>query len=172
MKKVKYVIGAVGAWPALALMIPAATAANAATPEAANANAATRLAAQNAPRAAGKTVAVDQDKIPLINCAKAHQKITLSTHANLSGSIWYSGTLCIARQGAFLYKRQTGLTERVRFYSGGGALERTTWQAGNLGTGSTSFWSDPNMYAHKVCQALVANSNHNNVKYGPVCETA
>lgn len=64
------------------------------------------------------------------------------------------------------------LAERTRFYSGGGGLERTTWQAGNLGIQSVSWYSYPDMYAHKVYQALVANNNHNDVKYGPVCETA
>ncbi|HEY5360641.1 MAG TPA: hypothetical protein VIJ82_23665 [Streptosporangiaceae bacterium] len=63
-------------------------------------------------------------------------------------------------QGADLTHSQKGLTERTRFYSGGGRLEHTTWQAGHIFRGFTSWYSLPNIYAHEVCQALVANSNH------------
>jgi hypothetical protein len=156
MKKVRYAIGAAGVAPALGLMIPAANAATTVT---------------HAPKQATKTVSLAHGTIPLLTCHATHSKHALSAHANLDGTIWWSGALCVHEQQAFLYKHQTGLTERVRYYSGGGALEYTGWQAGHLGFTSTSFSSHPSIYAHEVCQALVLNTNHNTVKYGPVCET-
>jgi hypothetical protein len=159
MKKVRYAIGAVGAAPALGLLIPAA---NAAVP-----------AVQTAQGNVGKTVSVrhHDGKTPQVNCGSSQVHHTLSTRKIMVGFISYSGNICVRFQSTLLDRRQGGLTERVRYYSGGGRLERTTWQGGSfINSHETEFSSFPNMYAHEVCQALVANSNHNDVKYGPVCE--
>lgn len=155
MKKVRYLLGAVGAAPALGLLIPAA---NAAAP-----------AAQTTHGNAGKTVSVDQGRTPRANCAANETNTGQSADGWVTGLLYYSGNICVYLQAAFLHKRQTGLTERTRYYSGGGKLERTTWQAGLLSGTSTIFSSKPDMYAHEVCMALVANNNHNDVKYGPEC---
>jgi hypothetical protein len=156
VKKVRYAIGAVGVIPALGLMAPAANAAAA------------------APRVAGgasKTVALERGNAPLYSCGHGHTKY--AQNGSLGGEIGYSGTTCIHSQWAELDHFQKGLTERVRFYSGAGTLETTNWQAGHdIDNQYTFFSSVPNLNAHKVCEALVANSNHSDVKYGPVCETA
>jgi len=161
MKKVR-VLGLVGVAPtAIGLAVPAANAAAAVT---------------HSPRDGAKTVLLwhgDAPQVPLVNCgAGRHQRAT-STHGHLTGSIMYSGR-CINFQSASLNTPQRGLTERTRFYSRDGTLERTTWQEGHIHYfgGYTSFKSYPNLNAYEVCEALVANSNHNNVKYGPVCEKA
>jgi hypothetical protein len=156
MKKVRYVIGVIGVTPALGLAIPAVNA-----------------QAYVAHPKPGKTVslALRHAAAPLVTCKSSHSKIALSMHANLSTNITWSGTQCVHEQGAFLYKHQTGLTERIRFYSGGGRMEHSYFIGGHVGFTSTSWRSSPNVYAHEVCQALVANSNHNDVKYGPLCET-
>jgi hypothetical protein len=155
MKKVRYAVGAVGAVPALGLMVPAANAATAVT---------------HAPGSPGKTVWLRHREIPLVNCNASHIKAGDSNRDELSANIAYAGQ-CVHFQGANLNHSQKGLTERTRFYSGGGRLEHTTWQAGRIYRGLTSWASNPNIYAHEVCQALVANTNHNDVKYGPICET-
>jgi hypothetical protein len=131
--------------------------------------------ATHSPRNGAKTVSRWQveraQSAPLVNCSYGRVQYATSTHAHLTAHINYSHR-CIARQEALLDRDQTGLTERTRYYSYNGVRELTTWTGGNLLNGSTSWTTFPNIYAYKVCQALVANSNHNDVKYGPVCETA
>jgi len=160
VKKVCYAIGAVGIAPTLGLVTPAATAAATVT---------------HNPGGTGKTVSFRQDRDgvrPMLNCGRTHHAYVVSPKADISGSIYWSGTNCVNQVGAFLYKRQTGLTMRVRFYSGDGALEYTAWDDnGTIGFTSTSWDSTANVYAHKVCEALVANGNHNDVEYGGSCET-
>jgi hypothetical protein len=156
MKKVRYAAAAaVGMVPALGLMVPAANAATVVT---------------HAPGNLGKTVSLRHQAIPMVNCNASHTKTADNNADTFKGYIDYAGQ-CIRQQGADLTHSQKGLTERTRFYSGGGRLEHTTWQAGHIFRGFTSWYSLPQIYAHEVCEALVANSNHNDVKYGPVCET-
>jgi hypothetical protein len=158
MKKVR-MLGIAGAAPAvLGLAIPAANAT------------VTDVHAQNG---AGKTVSLGHVAQRAVCTGTYHNRsgAVNSHNVRLSGGIQWTGTQCVDAQWMHLQIRKTGLTERVRFYSGGGALERTTWQGGNLVLSTTSFLSYPDTYAHRVCQALVANSNHNDVKYGPLCWT-
>jgi hypothetical protein len=156
MKKVRYAIGAVGIAPALGLMMaPAANAATAAT------------AAPHTAKNAGKTVSLELGRTLLLNCNGVHAATNFNN--GMSGAIRYSGS-CVRSQEAQIHHSQKGLTERVRFYSIHGTRVRETWQAGNIFRGFTSFHSVPNTRAHEVCEALVANSNHANVKYGPACE--
>jgi hypothetical protein len=155
MKKVRYAIGAVGIAPALGLMmVPAA---NAAT------------AVPHTAKDAGKTVSLELGRTPLLNCSGAHAASNVNN--GLNGYIYHTGS-CVRSQQAILYHSQKGLTERIRFYSIHGARVRETWQPGAIFRGFTSFHSVPNIKAHEVCEALVANSNHANVKYGPACEFA
>jgi hypothetical protein len=156
MKKVHYVVAAAGMAPALGLMMPIA-------------NAATGPA--HTPKDAATVKPVKTvSKTPLVTCGSNHR--SWASKGPLQGIIYYSGT-CINTQVALLFRIQTGLTERVRYYSGGGYLEHTYWLGGTIhkSEGLTSFRSVFNNYAKKACEALVANSNHNDVKYGPVCET-
>jgi hypothetical protein len=131
-------------------------------------------ASTHSPGNGAKTVSLRQGvraQSPLVTCGYGHAKDATSTHGYLEGQISYSHR-CIAGQEAHLFKRQTGLTERTRFYSYNGAMEKTTWNGGTIEAFSTYFVSFPEIYAYEVCQALVANSNHNDVKYGPVCQKA
>ncbi|HUA31241.1 MAG TPA: hypothetical protein VMC03_20330 [Streptosporangiaceae bacterium] len=70
-----------------------------------------------------------------------------------------------------LQQFRTGLEERVRYYSGGGARIRSEVIGGGEYGASISYHSFPNTYAHEVCQAVVPASNHNSTLWGPVCET-
>jgi len=152
VKKVRLAIGVIGMPAAIGMVIPAAQV--------------TTNGSHNA-RNAGKSVSLGHRNIPLITCGVSN--LRLAGNGIFSGIDQFSG-FCVHRQSAILYKRQTGLTERVRYYSGGGYLEFTRWLGGALGVNSTVWASSPNTTADLVCQALVANSNHNKVKYGPVCE--
>jgi hypothetical protein len=157
VKKVRYIFGVVGVTPALGLMVPTVNAAAAVT---------------QTPKNAAKVVSQVHRAVPLTNCGRNHKKTATSPDKHLHGSIVYSG-VCVFFQSALLNKAQTGLTERTRFYSGGGTLERTTWQAGTIFSNDnhTYFKSSPNSFAHEVCQALVENAHRSVVKYGPICET-
>lgn len=117
----------------------------------------------------GKTASLT-DGHPLTLCTP-YKNFNYDSKGLFSGYISYSKQ-CVTWQEGRLWKSQTGLTERVRFYSGGGALEDTRWLHGAISFSrhQTNFQSTPYTYAHEICQALVSNNNHNNVKYGPVCE--
>jgi hypothetical protein len=131
-------------------------------------------AATHSPRTGAKTVSLIGDgrsQAPLITCGFNHVKRNTSTRGYLTGQISYSHR-CIGGQTATLGKRQAGLTERIRFYSKNGTREHSYLEPGTIETSTTYFLSFPNIEAYQVCQALIANSNHNVVKYGPVCEDA
>jgi hypothetical protein len=160
MKKVR-AIGLIGLAPAAAvgLALPAANATAAATHSAGN---------------GAKKVSLwqgHQAQAPLVTCGYGHFRYATSTHGYLTMEISYSHR-CIAAQDAYLSRRQTGLTERIRYYSYYGTREAQYWRPGTIEVSYTYFVSQPNIYAYQVCEALVANSNHNNVKYGPVCADA
>lgn len=152
MKKVHLVVG-VTAGIAGMLGIPAAAAATTPTPSKSRGTLSIRVPGQ--PKAAAADCPVDA------------QTSALSTHRVLLGGIGFGGA-CVAWQGATLDRGQTGLTERVRFYTSG-RLTRTTRLAGLDSNGHTYFGSYPRYDATEVCQALVANGT-SDVKYGPVCE--
>jgi hypothetical protein len=96
-----------------------------------------------------------------------HNGVQVSSGRGFLGSITFDGA-CVHQQLGELLHEQTGLTERVRYYTGG-RLTRTVRLNGTVGSGVTTFYSQPNYNASEVCQALVAN-NTSTVKYGPVCE--
>jgi hypothetical protein len=160
MKKVR-MLGFVGAGPlVLSLAVPATNAAADVT---------------HHQKSGGKTVSLEHVKRPLVDCSTGtnHSKseAKASHDVRLSGGIDWTGTLCVRTQWMKLQSRKTGLTERIRYYSGGGRMEHSYFIGGTLIGSTTSFLSNPNVYAHQVCNALVANSNHNDVKYGPLCFT-
>jgi len=159
VKKVR-LVGVIGLAPAaVGLAIPAA---NAAT------------AGPQVPKNAGKTVSLDHRMTPLITCGFNKTKIAASVRHNVkfTAAIAYSGKSCVSHQSAIIHGDfQTGRQERVRFYSGGGARIRQVFIGGGEYGASTQFVSAPRTYAHEVCQAVVAKSNHNNVEWGPLCET-
>lgn len=153
MKKVRYVIGAFGAMPALGLLAPAANAATAAT---------------HAPATTGKTVSLRHSDAPLIVCG--HTANNGNFALGLSGHIGYQQE-CVHSQVGRIFARHTGLAERIRMYNNSGRRIFQAYIAGTLGNNSTHWSSFPNIPGvHQVCQAIVPNSNHAAVVYGPVCE--
>ena len=126
-------------------------------------------------RAAAKRVSLVHHGtiIPAANCGTT--KGITATGNGLHASVRYAGT-CLGTQEAWIDRAQTGLTERLRIYNTHNSLVFTGWLHGRIFTSSnnsiTAFASSPNTpNVKKVCEALVANSNHNDVKYGQVCET-
>lgn len=147
MKKVYYALGAIGAAPVLGAY------------PAANAVAATA-------HVSGKAV----QKAPAFTCGASREASnTRSSHYH--AAVYYSGMNCIHFQSFWILGRRTGLTERIRYYSGKGALLHSDYIGGTLGSAYTNWGSYPNFNATKTCQAIVPNSNHNKVLYGPLCET-
>lgn len=155
MKKVRLTIGALGvlgAAPAVGMMAPAGVAA---------------ATAAHPPREATKTVTLTHRNVrPDVNifCVS----FTTSAH----DGIFYAGIEftggCIGEQRAVLKKKQTGLADRIRDYVDGNRTF-SDYIAGVIGSGITA-WSWQNSEpGSEACQALVANGNHADVEYGPVC---
>lgn len=153
MKKVRYALGAATLAPAVGLV--AAPAAHAADihPQVA--------------KPSGKQVGIR----PLVTCGTNDAKSVISKKGYLSAFVQYDGN-CLGAQTTWLEKSQTGLAERVQYYSGGGALEQTYYRAGTILSGNIMYSSRPNAEGvHKVCFAIVPNNNHNDVEYGTICAT-
>lgn len=158
-KTVRLAVGALGGASVLSLIAPMTTA---------NAAAGSGQAARGA---TGKSVALMHNAAVRPD-AECYTNGASPGHGNngLYGAISFNGT-CVGYQEAQISHWVTGLTERVRFYNGS-TLELTKWV--NPGTkssyGGTLFHSSPVVHATEVCEALVPNSNHNVVYYGPACE--
>jgi hypothetical protein len=104
---------------------------------------------------------------PNAACGIANSTEAFSPHLGFYGYIAFDGE-CVAYQGAVLTHEQTGLTERVRFYTSG-RLTATEKKPGLIKSGHTVFASYPNRAATMLCEALVANGT-STVKYGQECE--
>lgn len=154
MKKVRMAVGA--AVPAAGMLI---------MPAAAHASTTTRAGSPaTTPHNTGTGLR------PAATCPPTSgNSVAYSANGELFGYISYAGS-CVAWQQATLTKRQTGLTERVRFRNINNQIIKQNYLGGTISGGSTFFWSGPNFHAHEVCEALVANNNHNSVKYGAPCE--
>lgn len=154
MKKVRYAIGALGAVPALGLMMPTANAAAAVT---------------HTPGKAGKTVSLEHSKMARVDtCGSGHHKT--ASKGIFEGEVFYSGS-CMHETEGILGKAQTGLTMRTRLYSVNGTKNYSHFVGGSIVGNATFFFDKVSKVDHEACEALVANSNHTDVKYGPVCET-
>ncbi len=170
-KKVRLAIGTAGVLPAAAAGVAVAPTAQA-----------TVVAGTSANYSTGTSINSGTSTTPSMspawyNCTYHGYPRTIGTYSDRYGprfTGWdvYSATdhRCVHYQKAVLSRQLPGLTERTRFRSQYNALLRTTWQPGVAAGGKTTFQSWPNVHAYYICQALVANSNHNAVVYGPVCE--
>jgi hypothetical protein len=147
MKRVRYLIGAVGAVPALGVIAP--TAAAAAQPA-------------SATPAAAKM------------CATDYHHSTRGA-ANFGGYDYFGTPTdrhCLWEARGTITRSQVGLEMRARAYWKGNQI----YQRYVHGTiipfsGVTSFYiTSINRDASKVCEALVYSTNTNRVAYGPVCE--
>lgn len=157
LKKVRLAIGAVAAIPAMAMMV---TTANAATPANANTTANATTSAKYIPQTHAR---------PLTVCGSASQREADSIKG-LFGTIIYTGS-CIRYQSAHLAFEKAGLTERIRFRNKANGVIASKFIGGHYQSGGTQWNSSPNIHAYEVCEALVANSNHNTIEYGAICET-
>jgi hypothetical protein len=158
MKKVRYVAGAIGVAPALGLMLaPAAQAAPA--------------AGHTAPSAAKRvSLAPTRPATTATECelGSAHS----GNGDDMNADIFASGH-CVAYEEDFLAFRQSGLTERVRYYGPGGKEIHQSFVHGHFITESGHTFTEFNtaVSVHDVYTAwfaLVANGNHNDVEYGPI----
>ncbi len=103
------------------------------------------------------------------NCVNAGNTTQGTAHSTHASAYIQKSEHCVTYQQYLLYKYQTGLTERVRFWSNGKII-RSTWQAGWASGTTTLFSSSPDVFTPEmVCMALVDNNNHNKVEYGPLC---
>ena len=150
MKRVSLAVGSAMAAAGL-LTVPVATAHAAGTGETAGGGAGHAL----------------QGTLPNAACAVDNSYDQFSSRLEFYGYIAFAGE-CVHLQTAVLTHEQTGLTERVRYYTSG-RLTRTVRLPGLIQSGYTHFASYPNYVATMVCQALVANGT-STVKYGQVCE--
>src|SRR6266568_3250110 len=147
MKKVRYLIGAVGVVPALGIIAPTATAA----------------AQPGSARAAAAKV-----------CGWIYSRSTPGAHG-IKGVDYFGKTSyrhCLYEARAVLARGQAGLYMRVRVYQNGGKIYQK-YVGGNISVfhQSTSFNIFPiNLDASSVCEALVYSTSTNKVAYGPVCE--
>lgn len=156
MKKVRLAIGAVAAVPAMAMMVTTANV----TP----ANAATTAHAAKSAKYVPQTHAG-----PLTVCGSASQREADSVKG-LWGTIIFTGS-CIRYQSAHLAFEKSGLAERIRYRNKANGIIASKFIGGHYQSGGTQWHSSPNIHAYQVCEALVANGNHNDVVYGAICET-
>ncbi len=159
MKKVRYLAGVVGVAPALGLM-PAGTAANAAT---------------HAVAGKGKEVSLVHLKLaPAVGgCAQPLGAGTTSSakglYEEISGT--YKGS-CISFEYGALDGTHTNLDMRTRFYNHSGVKiggDHYTSGQYNHNLLQTSWDLKVSANARSACIALVLATNHNSVKYGPIC---
>jgi hypothetical protein len=109
-------------------------------------------------------------KTPAVICLQTSSRSAQTYLGTLRGSIAFTGT-CVARVSARLDYARTGLTERVRFWNTNGKEVAQHFTGGVINGNAIYYLSYPDIYANKsVCEAIVPNSNHNVVKWGPVCE--
>jgi hypothetical protein len=162
MKKVRYAAGAIGMAPALGLMLaPAAQA----TPT------------------QGHTAQKEVKRVSLMHtnggnavtstCTGSFNGYTFRNGNGFGADLNHTGH-CVSYQQTALYHLQSKLTERVRYYNAAGARIYESFNFGHFynhsGVRETLFSTYPYVSgAYNVCFALVANSNRNDVKYGPLC---
>jgi hypothetical protein len=161
MKKVKHLIGALGAAPALAML---ATPANAA------------LAVSHAPKA-GKTVVLLDAKTVLAGVATCTPKSDLYSNTghlhSYYDTIHYSKNKCEVLHSGLLGHAQTSLSMRTRVWNDG-AYWQARFVSGSISpiTGHTTFFfiSSLNHRGSAECGALVYTYSHGKVAYGAACE--
>jgi hypothetical protein len=159
MKKVRYAAGAIGMAPALGLMLaPAAQAAP----------------AQGHPvQNVGKRVSLTHPRREMAAADCGSYSFNSKAAGGLGATVFFSGH-CVGYQEAFLDGRQSGLTERVRYYNAAGARIDQSFWGGHFDQFSGKWYTEFNRSVsvggvYNTCFALVANGNHSDVKYGPVC---
>lgn len=157
MKKVRYVVGALGVagtLPALGLMAPGA-------------QAQTQTVA-----GPGKTVSLHVADSPQVTCQ--HDRNAGSFSVGLSGHIGYERVNgCIYSVVGTIHPvhPQRGQDMRVKFWANGKVLSTVYNTNGNIGNQTITWTSFPNFPGvQKVCEAIVPNASKSRVLYGPTCQ--
>jgi hypothetical protein len=146
MKKVRYLIGAVGVVPALGVIVPAAAAAQ-----------------------PGSTRAA-----PAKLCGRLYQRTAVGV-ANFEGLVAFGTPTdrhCLNEVRGTIPRSQVGLEMRVRVYQNGGKIyQKYVHGSIFLHPDSTAFnINNIDLDASSACEALVYSTNTAKLAYGPVCE--
>jgi hypothetical protein len=149
-------VGAAGLAPMAFGMMPAA----------ADAMHASAIAGHTSGKPRGKTVQLAHRSAPNLECFTNNPEYGFGN--GLDGFTSYNGS-CVGFQSAWISHLQSGLTERVRFWKNHNIIV-SKWDGGFFSGSKTRFLSSPYEHVSEVCEALVANGNHADVKYGPACE--
>lgn len=157
MKKVKYMIGALGVAPALGMLMPAGNAAAAVT---------------HAAGKAAKTVSLAHAKTATaaaINCSPSNSRG--GGVPSFAWSVFYSKDTCVSYDYGLLSAGQTGLYMRTRLYENGVQYQGPLVEGSISPFGNITTWSLVGIErkATKACGALVYENNTAKVAYGPVC---
>jgi hypothetical protein len=152
MKKVRYAIGALGAAPALGLVMPVTNAAATVT--------------HSTEKPAAKTVSLEASRRAV--CGGGH--LVTNFAGSFYNSTFHSG-FCIQQVVGLLGHKQAGLAMRTREYATSGVREFSHFVTGVAGGGHTYFDQAISMLGYKTCIALVLTNHHASVRYGPVCTT-
>jgi hypothetical protein len=169
MKKVRYAIGAVGVAPILCL---------AAVPTV-NADAATG----RVPARSTKTVSLRHSRshaAPEVICGQNFsKKLRRTTAPFFTEKVFYSPTAgggdCISTALGSIQKDQTKLEMRTRVYiQPGGTREFSNYVHGIINPNVSTHWTagvgyDDATHKPQVCIAVVSQSFHSIVDYGPIC---
>jgi hypothetical protein len=147
MKKVRYLIGAVGVVPTLGIIAPTATAAT-------QPGSATAAAAK------------------LCGYMYHHSVVGAGTFGGYDYFGKPTDRHCLYEARGTIPRRQTGLEMRVRVYQNGGRIDQKYVHGHiDLTQSNTSFYLyNIDLDASSVCEALVYSTSTNRVAYGPLCE--
>lgn len=155
MKKVRYVVGALGVagtLPALGLIAPGAQAQTAAS--------------------AGKTVSLHLAGTPQVTCQ--HDRNSGTFDVGLSGHIGFERVNgCIFSVVGTIHPLhpQRGQDMRVKFWAHGKVVSTVYNKNGGIGHETITWTSFPNFPGvQKVCEAIVPDASKSRVLYGPTCQ--
>jgi hypothetical protein len=167
MKKVRYVLGAVGIAPALGLMLPG-----------------TAVAASHTPKKTVKTVSLEHSSAVSPDTGCGGHTAAKGKSGNFNFSVWHTAsTKCVGGVNAWLANdAASGLVLRTRAYSISSLGTKTKWLSKYTG-GSLACRNDGEDCSiiyyqgihqvranpEQVCEAIVYADDHTRVLRGPEC---
>lgn len=165
MKRVRYVLGAVGAAPALGLMMPNAAA-----------------TVDHAPKGSTKTVSLAHSKMELSGCTGTDRSTGAGGppgHSLVESAFHTPSTGCIGGARGTILPKSTGLDMRTRVYSIVGTTKTKVYSnfvGGTIKSKSTTWWQGIHRIfggsKQQVCGAIVSASHHSAPpRFGPACVT-
>jgi hypothetical protein len=158
VKSVRYAVAALGVPSALALGMPAANAAAAAT---------------HVPKKPAKTVSLRHDAAPngvRLTCGSTEHKTGKNRGGNWVQKTFYGGTSCVHSVVGVLSVSARSLDMRTRVYSKpGGTRVFQNFVGGTIGNGVTAFSTNVNIHGRQICAALVDAHDHSIVEVSAAC---